>query len=346
MMLHRTRLYKIGTFAILFILSCSGCNIIPSNSLTQSIPLINEENEVISQQISPYITESVVVIPTITSTPVPTNTPVPTPVIIVTATPTPTCTPTPTPILDVLAPIIEGAEDKVVFVGETVSYKKGIVISDDIDESPTFTVDSSEVDLNTPGVYPVTYIATDSSGNTTSLQITVTVTAIDDKASKVKRMATEVISTTITENMSKWDACYSLWNWCRRNIKYTNTTGDRTSIYTGAYEGFFDHKGDCYTFYATFAVLLTECGIDNLEVRRIGGTSNHWWNLVNVGDGWYHCDSSPRKAGHTYLCFMQTDAQIQEYTEYYTAKPNYYVFDDTNLPERGTVIVFDGNLNQ
>ena len=77
-----------------------------------------------------------------------------------------------------------------------------------------------------------------------------------------------------------------------------------------------------------------------MEVRRVGGTSDHWWNLVNLGNGWYHCDSSPRRKKDTYRCFMQTDIQIQAYTDSRPEHPNYYVFDETLYPERATEIVY------
>ena len=44
--------------------------------------------------------------------------------------------------------------------------------------------------------------------------------------------------------------------------------------------------------------------------------------------------------GDPYLCFMQTDAQIAEYTKNHTKKPNYYTFDPDLYPERATEIIF------
>ena len=42
---------------------------------------------------------------------------------------------------------------------------------------------------------------------------------------------------------------------------------------------------------------------------------------------------------------MQTDAQIQEYEDFYKEKPNYYTFDKSLYPARETTIIYDGNLN-
>ena len=268
-----------------------------------------------------------------TETPAPTNTP----------TPIVTLTPTPAPIPDTTAPVIEGISDKEVYVGETVSYKKGVSVSDDTDTNVELVIDASAVDLDTAGVYQVIYKATDAAGNVAVEMINITVKIMDQKEAEVNKLADELIAELITEDMSKWDTCYKLWNWCRTKIKYAYSAGDRSTIYAGAYEGLHDRSGDCYAYYATFTILLQKCGIETLEVRRVGGESNHWWNLVNLGDGWYHCDSSPRKAGHTYKCFMQTDAQIQEYEDFYKEKPNYYTFDKSLYPERETTIIYDGN---
>ena len=267
--------------------------------------------------------------------------------ITLTETPAPTVTPTvvPTEIPDEIFPVIEGLEDIYLYAGETVSYKKGITVTDNLDEDVSLEIDASEVNLDVPGEYTVTYKAIDRAGNCTVESITVFVQEMNQIELEVNRLADELLQELISEDMTKWDTCYTLWNWCRTQIKYAYSAGDRSSIYAGAYEGLNDRSGDCYAYYATFTLLLQKCGIDTIEVRRVNGESNHWWNLVNLGDGWYHCDSSPRKAGHTYLCFMQTDAQIQEYTEFYKEKPNYYVFDTSLYPERETTIVFDGNLN-
>lgn len=125
------------------------------------------------------------------------------------------------------------------------------------------------------------YTATDASGNQTVETITVSVKAIDQTEAVVNKLADELLAELLTEDMSQWDTCFKLWNWCRTKIKYSYSAGDKSSIYTGAYEGLHDRSGDCYVYYATFTVLLQKCGIETLEVCRVGGESKHWWNLVN-----------------------------------------------------------------
>lgn len=243
-------------------------------------------------------------------------------------------------IIDTTPPAIQGVKDIEVFVGDTISYKRGIELSDNAAGEITLSVDNGEVDLNTPGAYLVHYMATDASGNSSVSEATVFVKQRSNKEKIADQLADALLQELITEDMSKWDTCYELWNWCRKKITYSYSSGDRSSIYTGAYEGLHDRSGDCYAYYATFTLLLQKCGIETMEVRRVGGTSDHWWNLVNLGDGWYHCDSSPRRKTDKYQCFMQTDAQIQGYTDSRPEHPNYYVFDETLYPERATEIVY------
>jgi len=72
-------------------------------------------------------------------------------------------------------PEISGTKDLYTYAGETISYREGITVTDNLDASPLLTVDSSAVDLSTPGEYEAVYTAKDASGNKTKQEITVTV---------------------------------------------------------------------------------------------------------------------------------------------------------------------------
>lgn len=244
-------------------------------------------------------------------------------------------------IVDTTPPLIEGVKELYVNAGESLSYKKGILLSDNASGEVLLEIDNSQVNLDRPGVYPLHYIATDASGNQSTAETTVTVNEAGAPTEEdANQLADALIAKLIPAEMSKYDAAYTLWNWCRTNIRYAASAENYSSLWSGAYEGLHKKSGDCYTYYATYSLLLTRCGIENLCVARLGGTSEHWWNLVNVGEGWYHCDSSPRRRGDPYLCFMQTDAQVQAYTESYPEIPNYYTFDPALYPDRETAVIF------
>lgn len=246
-------------------------------------------------------------------------------------------------IVDTTPPVIAGAKNRTVYLGASVSYRKDVTVTDNSGETIALVIDSGAVDTTQTGTYPVIYSATDSSGNTQSVEIVLKVVnkpVIDEEY--VRPMVEKIVNEITNDKMTEWEKAWKMYKWIHSNITYIGTAGDRSSVWTGAYDALEDRKGDCFVYYALYSVMLDIVGIPNMQVARVGGTSNHWWNLVNLGDGWYHCDASPRRKGDSYRCFMQTDAQIAAYTESYTEKPNYYTFDSSLLPERGTEIVYDG----
>ena len=76
---------------------------------------------------------------------------------------------------DNTAPVIQGVHNISLYLGSAVSYRKGVVVTDDKDPSPKLDIDSSQVDLSNPGTYPLVYTARDMTGNETRLEVTVTV---------------------------------------------------------------------------------------------------------------------------------------------------------------------------
>lgn len=244
-------------------------------------------------------------------------------------------------IIDTIPPSIVKLDDILIKAGDSVSYKKAVEISDNSSNELSLSIDNSAVDVQTPGVYSVVYTVTDAGGNSSSVEATLTVVeATSHTEEDVKELALKVIEDVVDENDSQYDKALALFKWVHSNIRYQHSAGDRSSVWAGAYEGLHDNAGDCYAFYATYAVLLTYAGIDNECVARVSDSSHHWWNLVNIGEGWYHCDASPRRNGDGYYCFMQTDEQVAAYTRAYPEKSDYYTFDASLLPERATTIIY------
>ena len=73
-------------------------------------------------------------------------------------------------------PVITGTKDISGFTGTSITYREGVSVTDDYDKNPSLSIDTSKVDLNKPGVYKVTYIATDFSGNKATAEIQVEIT--------------------------------------------------------------------------------------------------------------------------------------------------------------------------
>lgn len=81
------------------------------------------------------------------------------------------------------APSINGISDKTVTVGDTVDYLSGVSAVDGkgTDITGNIEVDSSKVDVNTPGTYQITYKVTDSYGFSTGANCNITVNEKKDE---------------------------------------------------------------------------------------------------------------------------------------------------------------------
>ena len=232
-----------------------------------------------------------------------------------------------------------------------------MTVTDDTDPSPKLDVDASQVDLNTPGTYTVTYTATDASGNQTTMTATVTVKeqetqpasqsggedndpATAEERSYMKYLAKAYLNQMgITDDMSLEKKALKIWHWVNWELDYT-ATSDKTSWVRGAIQAFDTHKGDCFNYFAAAKALLLEAGIPEVDVVKSDTShSMHFWCLVDVGNGWYHFDPTPREGDGDYF-FLVTDEQLDTYS---AAHEDSHVFDHNAYPARATEIVTDMN---
>lgn len=221
---------------------------------------------------------------------------------------------------DTEPPVIRGAEDMSVIIGNTVSYKKNIEVEDNCPEGLSLTVDNSAVNLDQIGTYPVVYTASDYAGNTSSVAVTITVRPRVYDPNEVNAMADAVLANIINDGMSSMDKVQAIYNYVTKHISYISDS-DKSNPVRAAYEGFHDKKGDCYVYASTSKVLLTRAGISNMDIAKIPAKTLHYWNLVNLGDGWLHFDTTPR-TDHPKI-FLWTDAQLMDYSSKHNNSHNY-----------------------
>ena len=238
------------------------------------------------------------------------------------------------------APVIEGVEDRSFDQGSNISYKRGITVTDNSGEEIEPVIDTGDLNSMVLGDYTVTYTATDSAGNTTTESCVFSIVVPEEPSRElVDSMAQEILDQILTEDMSRYDRAYAIFRWIHNNISYVGD-GVHDQLEKAAYIALTEYDADCYGYYAVSAVLLSLADIDNVMVKRDSQTSLHYWNLVEMESGWYHFDASPRRTGDPYRCFLQTDAQVAYYGTTYPGRSDYYKFDDTGLPERGTEILY------
>lgn len=238
-------------------------------------------------------------------------------------------------VFDTAAPVIEGAKDIQGFVGESVAYREGVTVTDDIDQNPTLTIDNSNVDLNAAGVYNVYYTATDSAGNSSNAAVTLTLKVkpedyVDEETAYAA--ARETYDAIIDDGMTDMEKAFAIYRWTKNYIDYwENSSHEYWTV--GAYQAFTQRGGDCFIYYSAAKCLLDMAGIENMQIVRDDLThTEHYWLLINLGDGWYHLDPCPRKGklmpDHS---FMLTDAEMDTYS---TLHGGSNIFNPDLYPER------------
>ncbi|MCR4588311.1 MAG: DUF5011 domain-containing protein [Lachnospiraceae bacterium] len=218
------------------------------------------------------------------------------------------------------APVITGVKDRTIYTGEGIAYRSGVTVTDNCDGDIALSIDTSGVSLNDPGTYTVTYSATDRAGNTTSQTANITVKGRNYDIATIDALAYGVLSGIINDSMTPMDKLNAIYNWVRRNVRYVNHS-DKSDFNRGAFEGLYDRKGDCFVYAATSHALLSRAGITTRIIAKIPARTSHYWNLVDIGEGWHHFDTTPRVGGFT--CVYMTDTELMNYSNAHHGSHNY-----------------------
>jgi hypothetical protein len=234
-------------------------------------------------------------------------------------------------------PRFSGLRDMEALLNDPVMYRKNVTALDSFGNELEYDVDSSAVDITTPGDYPVTYTVTDYMGREISQSINLKVVNVSEDAITDKLDA--VMSQLITDTQTQREKARAIFDWIRSHVEYTSD-GPKDSVYEGAYRALQYGQGDCFTFYAIAEVMLTKAGIPNEQVTRVESTTRHYWNLVNCDDnGWLHGASTPTNARSGVSGddrFLFTDSSAAAFTERIRANTgarDYYTYDKSLHPE-------------
>ena len=239
---------------------------------------------------------------------------------------------------DVTPPEIIGAQDINIYVGEAPAYRKGVVVSDNSGADVSLTIDSSAARISEPGWYPITYIATDTSGNSTSVTVYLTVELYFPREEELNQALDNVIAQIILPGMTTEDKLRAIYYYVQGNIAFVDTS-DKTNWKAEAYKALFvSNTGDCFSFFAASKAFLERLGIENLDIQRpeeLAKQMNqtHYWSLVNIGDGdeerWYHFDSCRLRAEYNHSGCLLTEVQIEAYN---CVRENFYAYEKDKYP--------------
>ncbi len=246
-------------------------------------------------------------------------------------------------IYDGEAPTVEQASEIVAYVGESVSYKQHVKLTDNCSGEIKMTVDDSMVDLTKAGEYKVYITAVDSVGNKSKpYEATVHVYSEEITESKLNEKLSEVVSRIINENMTVEQKCRAIYDYVYNNISYVSTS-DKTMWQRAAYDALFvSGSGDCYSYFAAAKAFLEYLGIENLDIQRTPGytADTHYWSLVNIGSEseprWYHFDCTRLRADYNHSGCLLTLTQTEAYNK---VRDSFYRYDKDGYPEVATEII-------
>lgn len=253
--------------------------------------------------------------------------------------------------VDTTPPVITAIEYREVYLGQTVSYREGLSVTDDHEGEVSVSIDSSNVNLKQAGTYTVIYTARDASGNVSTFTAKIAVidpTKSDDYAVKYSEASMHIIYSRIRDEiikdgMNEIEKLFAIWNYVKDHLSYVDYS-DKDSYVRESIRGLEEGTGDCFTYYSCMRALMEETGFETLEVQRIvqpGRTAHHYWSLVKVGGEWYHIDATPRseKRVKYWMCFLRTDDEMLRFGEGrddYEIVNYYYTFDTSLTPPSGT----------
>ena len=149
---------------------------------------------------------------------------------------------------------------------------------------------------------------------------------------EVYDLARKVLKDITKDGMTDMERAFAIYRWVNTHIGYTGTS-DKSSWTGAAYQAFTERAGDCYNYFAAAKALFDVAGIENVDVVKSDTShSSHFWSLINLGDGWYHVDCTPRQ-GEGDNFFMNTDAELEAYS---VKHKNSHIYDGSLYPERAT----------
>ena len=224
-------------------------------------------------------------------------------------------------VYDTEPPVIDGPINHSIEVGESISFKNLFTISDDIDDDVDIKIDNSNVNTAKSGNYDFTVTATDDAGNVAVKEACIIVMERSGiTIEQVNELADSLLEKITNDSMSDYDKAYAIYRWTHDNIAYADHTPKIDAI-EGAYQGLKNKRGDCYTYAMTSKFLLSRANIKNMDIEKIPAESRHYWNLIDLGDGWYHFDTTRRIGGAEF--FYKTDAELMEYSNSHKLSHNY-----------------------
>ncbi len=124
------------------------------------------------------------------------------------------------------------------------------------------------------------------------------------------QMASDLLKSIIKDGMSDYDKEKAVYEWMVTNLKHDSgmllviSTADASS--DSPYGVLKNKKGVCVGFATTFRLLMQ---MQNIECKVVHDSGlGHSWDIVKLGDHWYHTDIYSDLGSPSYQNFNMSDA--------------------------------------
>ena len=133
----------------------------------------------------------------------------------------------------------------------------------------------------------------------------------------VEAKADEILSSILTDGMSKAEQVNAIYDWVTENCRYQYQWSHPDRMQS-AYALMTTLKGDCYEFADMCSLFFEKIGVPCIIVGRTPEAiewrgANHVWNMISLdgGETYYHFDACEQHYFIYRLC-MVTDAELDE----------------------------------
>ena len=149
-------------------------------------------------------------------------------------------------------------------------------------------------------------------------------------------MIDEIISSTITSDMSDYEKALALHDWLIDNVDYYATS--LSSFHADS--ALLNRYGVCQSYSEAYALLLNKAGVNCKCVE----TSFHEWNLAELDGAWYHIDVTwDDTSGNRHLYFAIPDFAIRG-VEHHGSSGDCYSYQNNYAYKNGFLtLLIDNN---
>ncbi len=177
-------------------------------------------------------------------------------------------------------------------------------------------------------------------------------TGLDDRELETLDMASSVLDTIIEDGMTDYEKEMAVYVWMTHNLR--NDGGILPVIPTSRTDsdnpyGVLKYRSAvCVGYATTFRLFMQMCDIECMVVHNT--ERYHTWDLVKLGDGWYHTDVYADVGSGSFSHFNMTDIMVEGQgwnTDFFPAADKYeYCYAYINSVECEDVFAFPSMLRE